>query len=54
LAENIKQQIEAVEIKFIEGSGGAFEVKKDGQLIFSKREKGRFPESDEIISLLKS
>ena len=54
LAENIKQEIDTAEIKFIEGSGGAFEVTKDGQLIFSKREKGRFPESDEIISLIKS
>ena len=32
---------------------GAFEVSLDGELIFSKKEKGRFPEHSEIIRLLK-
>lgn len=36
----------------IESKGGAFEVRKDGQLIFSKHELGRFPEVDEILSKL--
>jgi len=31
---------------------GAFEVSLDGELIFSKKEKGRFPEHTEIIRLL--
>ncbi len=30
------------------GSGGAFEVEVDGELIFSKLELGRKPEPDEI------
>jgi selT/selW/selH-like putative selenoprotein len=42
------------DIQFIESSGGAFEVKKDGKLIFSKLRKGRFPETEEIISMLNS
>jgi selT/selW/selH-like putative selenoprotein len=38
----------------IEGSGGAFEVTKDGDLIFSKMALDRFPEDDEVIKLLTS
>lgn len=34
--------------------GGVFEVTVDGELIFSKRKEGRFPESDEILAALKS
>jgi selT/selW/selH-like putative selenoprotein len=33
----------------VEGSGGVYEVKLDGKLIFSKRRTGRFPENDEIL-----
>jgi selT/selW/selH-like putative selenoprotein len=33
-------------------SGGAFEVRKDGALIFSKLEAGRFPEDDEVLKQL--
>jgi len=36
----------------IEGRGGVFEVKKDGALIFSKKELARFPETDEILKKL--
>ena len=36
----------------IEGSGGIFDVKKDGKLIYSKHETGRFPEQDEICDML--
>jgi selT/selW/selH-like putative selenoprotein len=31
------------------GSGGVFEVFKDGQLVFSKKALGRFPDSDEEV-----
>ena len=43
-----------MEPKLIEGSGGIFEVKVDDALIFSKQEAGRFPEQDEIITLIQS
>jgi selT/selW/selH-like putative selenoprotein len=33
----------------IKGSGGQFEVVLDGQLIFSKKQLGRFPEVGEIL-----
>lgn len=36
----------------IEGSGGIFDVKVDGQLIFSKKETGRFPEDHELLSAI--
>jgi len=32
------------------GSGGQFEVTLDGNLIFSKKQLGRFPENAEILS----
>ncbi len=31
---------------------GAFEVKVNGELIFSKKKSGRFPEHSEIIEIL--
>jgi len=38
----------------IESGGGVFEVKKDGELIFSKKATGRFPETSEIFAKLDS
>jgi selenoprotein W-related protein len=37
----------------IESGGGVFEVVVDGELIFSKKELGRFPEDAEILSKLR-
>ena len=39
-------------MELIEGGGGIFDVKKDGELIYSKHETGRFPEHDEITDML--
>jgi hypothetical protein len=33
----------------IQGSGGIYDVKKNGRLVFSKHELGRFPDSDEEV-----
>lgn len=41
-----------MKVTLIEGSGGVFEVKKDGELIFSKKQLGRFPEHEEIFAKL--
>jgi len=41
-----------VDIEYIESSGGAFEVRKDGDMIFSKLRQGRFPEPAEILNLI--
>ena len=36
----------------LKGAGGVFEVSVDGDLIFSKKAEGRFPEDDEIMGAL--
>jgi selenoprotein W-related protein len=39
-------------LTLIPGSGGAFEVTVDGDLIYSKLAEGRFPEPDEVLGKL--
>jgi hypothetical protein len=34
------------------GGRGQFDVVRDGELVFSKQAKGRFPEDGEIVTLL--
>jgi len=46
----LKMGVASLEI--IPSSGGVFEVWKDGELVFSKKESGRFPEWDEIRGAL--
>jgi selenoprotein W-related protein len=41
------------EIELIAGSNGIYDVTVDGKIIFSKFEQGRFPETSEIINLIK-
>lgn len=36
----------------MEGSNGVFEIELDGQLIYSKKASGRFPEAGEVEKLL--
>jgi len=36
-----------------EGSKGQFDVLADGELVFSKQDEGRFPETPEIRALLR-
>ena len=43
---------EISELKLIPSNGGVYEVQKNGELIFSKKERGRFPELDEIIQFI--
>lgn len=40
--------------KLIESQGGVFEVEDRGNLIFSKKALGRFPEEQEIIGIVKA
>jgi selenoprotein W-related protein len=40
------------EWQLVPSDGGRFEILTDGELVFSKLETGRFPEVDEIISLI--
>jgi selenoprotein W-related protein len=37
----------------IKGSGGIFDVRLNGDLIYSKGVVGRFPENEEIVKLVK-
>jgi selT/selW/selH-like putative selenoprotein len=36
----------------IRGARGQFDVVRDGELVFSKQESGRFPEPGEILAAL--
>jgi selenoprotein W-related protein len=40
------------EFTLIPSSGGVFELTFNGELLFSKKELGRFPEEGEILRLL--
>ena len=36
------------EVALVPGTGGVFEVRVDGELVWSRKEEGRFPESKEL------
>ena len=36
------------EVTLIPGQGGVFEVRLNGEVLFSRKQQGRFPESKEI------
>jgi selenoprotein W-related protein len=36
------------EVALVPGTGGVFEVRVDGEMVFSRTEEGRFPESKEL------
>jgi len=50
LKADIEKKFPDANITMIKGSGGVFEVMKDGELIFSKKLLKRFPEHDEIFA----
>lgn len=52
LAAAIKRAIPDSEIELLGGSGGAFEVVRDGTSVFSKKALGRFPTDGEVIDAL--
>jgi selenoprotein W-related protein len=41
------------EAALIPGTGGIFEVRLDGETIFSRKQEGRFPESKELKQLVR-
>jgi len=53
LADSIKEACNLT-TEYIEGSGGVFDVFMDDKLIFSKNKEFRFPESHEIVNLIKN
>jgi selenoprotein W-related protein len=44
---------EIASVNLIPSKGGVFEVTVDEKLIYSKKEKERFPDEDEITQLIK-
>jgi len=52
MGEELKKNLGA-DIELIAGSNGVFDVSVDGKTIFSKFDRGRFPQTDEIISQIK-
>ncbi len=48
---NFRYDIE--EINLLPKGGGIFEVTVNNQLIYSKKEKGRFPENEEVPTLIR-
>jgi selenoprotein W-related protein len=40
-------------VSLMPGSGGTFEIRLDGQLLFSRKQAGRFPEAKEIKQLVR-
>jgi selT/selW/selH-like putative selenoprotein len=45
----IRKQRTNIETRLTKGGGGQFEVTLDGKPIFSKKEQGRFPDTQEIL-----
>lgn len=46
-------ETELGEVALVPGTGGVFDVKLAGELIFSRKEAGRFPESKELKQLVR-
>jgi selenoprotein W-related protein len=46
-------EAELGEVALVPGTGGIFEVRLNGNLIFSRKEAGRFPESKELKQLVR-
>lgn len=53
MSAEINEALE-VDVILIPGGGGIFDVKADGNLLFSKHKLGRFPNEGEIAELLKA
>ncbi|MBU5537284.1 MAG: Rdx family protein [Candidatus Aenigmatarchaeota archaeon] len=53
LKEDLEKNVKNAEVILEGGDKGVFDVYINGKLIFSKWKTGRFPESDEIIKMVK-
>lgn len=51
MGDELKKKFGA-DIELIAGSNGVFDVSLDNTMIYSKFEKGRFPQTDEILNLI--
>jgi selenoprotein W-related protein len=41
-------------VRLIQGRDGVFEVTVEGELVFSKRRLGRFPEPGEVVKAIRA
>ncbi|HHO48931.1 MAG TPA: SelT/SelW/SelH family protein [Desulfobacteraceae bacterium] len=54
MEEELKKELgQDVDVELIAGSNGIFDVSVDGRVVFSKREAGRFPDAEDILSRLR-
>ncbi len=44
-------RIDGAETELVKSGGGVFEISLDGELLYSKKATGRFPEADEIEAI---
>lgn len=51
LAAELKESV-GVDAELVKGSGGIYQVHMDGDLIFDKREVGRYPILGEVTDLV--
>ncbi len=51
--KEIKKAVSDVEMIGVKGRKSSFEIKINGELVFSKLESGKFPDYQEIIALVK-
>jgi selT/selW/selH-like putative selenoprotein len=54
LAAELKQAWPETDIRLVASSGGVFEVKVDGDLIFSKKALRRHAEPGEVVKLIRA
>jgi selenoprotein W-related protein len=54
LAAELKQAWPDTDVLLIPSSGGVFEVKVDGELLFSKRALRRHAEPGEVVQLIRA
>ena len=50
--EDRLEQSLGVKARLIPGSGGVFEVSRDGEIVYSKADTGRFPKPGEVSKIL--
>lgn len=53
LKEDLEKKVKNVKVALEGGEKGIFDVYVDKKLIFSKHNEGRFPETDEILKMVK-
>ena len=53
LKQDLEKNVKGVKISLEPGDKGIFDIYANKKLIFSKHKAGRFPESDEVIKLVK-